>query len=529
MGFIAGSKNKSPSTYETRPLAATPSPAALAVPVWYVDPSNSWPGGPWSASSVQGAVPGSGHASDSNSGTSPDAPLLTFAEIVRRWGTSSPTLGGPGDPIIGGQNTQIIFLSDQPDFSDPVTIEPILNQAMLSIVGTPTLMSAGNTIGVLTPRSHTAGTLDTITAPPLDFTPYVNCYAVDETIPGGAVFWILSGGPTATISAPMQPVAVGGLTNPPVASNLFLAPGFPGTFTPTINTPPGWVTIANVDSFSIFQPCKVYVTRAYTALSSDTYANQQPYTNGIVLQNLWSQSPNDPSFVGAATAFVESCFAQQCRFDGAYVEQGVFRTSAVNCNFVGEVIANTRIYGGVVQAGCGSQGLGNLFGLTLDGDVVCLSAPPAFPNPFTNLGQLILGSVYIAGQLNAGNGGPGCVTYVTDQGPPAGFGSIFYGVAAVWGPGSVNISQGASLQIVNTPGVTAGGPTGAILLTTLPSVVIDGITPGPGTPLSTYAPGTATWSSGVAPTPANVDLFNAVVNPQTGSRFCLNNAQVPFS
>jgi len=167
-----------------------------------------------------------------------------MAEIVRRWGTSNPTLN---------QAVTIIFLSDQPGFTDPVDTTPISNQVNLTIIGTPTVLASG-TITTYTARSYTTGVLDNFTSAAIpDFTPYTDLMIQTS---GGATFWVStdettanSPAPTAYISAPMQTIVSG--------SGAFLAPGDPSTPVP----PPPWVTPHVGDTFNILQPCKVYVTR----------------------------------------------------------------------------------------------------------------------------------------------------------------------------------------------------------------------------------------------------------------------------
>src|SRR5271154_4903470 len=67
---------------DSRLLASPNQQAAQAQTIWYIDPSNSWTQGAWTPTSFQGATPGSGTASDANSGLTPETALLTFAQVV---------------------------------------------------------------------------------------------------------------------------------------------------------------------------------------------------------------------------------------------------------------------------------------------------------------------------------------------------------------------------------------------------------------------------------------------------------------
>src|SRR5271166_2401505 len=415
MGFLTGSKNKSPSTYDTRPPPAQPNPAALLQPIWFVDPSDV-----------------TGNASDNNTGTTALAPLLTFAEIVKRWGTNEPTLN---------QATTIIFLSDQPDFSDPVDIAPISNQYNLTIIGTPTVLATG-TIGVynsrLTTGGYATGTLDNFTSPEIaDFTPYTDLMVQTTS----ATFWISPDETTASfpastayVSAPMQTIAPG--------SGAYLSPG--DGFSASLVPPPAWVVPTAGETFSIVQPCRVFVTRLQFDVSSTIGHSPSngigTEANGIILQNIWVpiQAPAPGVSFVSGELVGENMFFQQCRIDAATpLELGIWRMSKTNCDFTDLATGNTRYYGGIVAFGGPLQ---TYFGQTYDGDVIV-----RFGLAELSPAQVILGTVYsgifstpafgtqiIGSPGNGVNGNPGNVYYLS---PANGLGGSVFFCPPATGPG----------------------------------------------------------------------------------------------
>lgn len=89
------------------------------------------------------------HASDANSGLTSGAPLLTWAEAVRRWGSDSPQLS---------VNLAITFLSSHTDNTDPVTFSPFIrNNAQISIQGTTPTVSTSTTFTRSAAKSRAAG------------------------------------------------------------------------------------------------------------------------------------------------------------------------------------------------------------------------------------------------------------------------------------------------------------------------------------------------------------------------------------
>ncbi len=110
-------------------------PASWTQATWFIDPQNS-----------------SGQASDRNTGLNSSHPLLTWAEVVGRMGTTSPYLA---------QVTTFTFLSGQSANVDPIFFTPRLaNGSQAILLGTLTQIADIPTCGTVTPKSIGApGTL----------------------------------------------------------------------------------------------------------------------------------------------------------------------------------------------------------------------------------------------------------------------------------------------------------------------------------------------------------------------------------
>jgi hypothetical protein len=108
---------------------------ALAVTTWFIDPQNV-----------------SGTASDENNGTTSGTALLTWAQVVARYGSSSPQ-------IPYGQNVSVTFLSSQTAGVDPIFFTPRISgggQAIL--LGTLAVKTANFVGGAVTAKNQAAGT-----------------------------------------------------------------------------------------------------------------------------------------------------------------------------------------------------------------------------------------------------------------------------------------------------------------------------------------------------------------------------------
>jgi hypothetical protein len=118
-------------------------PAAWSVPLWAIDPQKG----------VSGAC-----ASDSNNGTSATCgasgsgigPLLTYAELWRRWGLQCPQIG---------QVTQVEFLSPQTTDADPVNLCAFTKSPSYLEVFSTTPTTCTATLSNVTAKSRATGQL----------------------------------------------------------------------------------------------------------------------------------------------------------------------------------------------------------------------------------------------------------------------------------------------------------------------------------------------------------------------------------
>jgi hypothetical protein len=108
----------------TNPYIAAPNSWAQAT--WFIDQSNK-----------------SGAASDLNPGTARAKPLLTFKELIRRW-------GGTTAPTLTGATCTITFMSGSPDATDPIIIAALCNQCFLTVTAdAPAATATGALAGVV--------------------------------------------------------------------------------------------------------------------------------------------------------------------------------------------------------------------------------------------------------------------------------------------------------------------------------------------------------------------------------------------
>jgi hypothetical protein len=165
------------------PLTA-PENGSWAVTSWYVDPLSHV-----------------ATCSDTNAGTTSAAPLCTFAEIARRWGTLSPVLA----------SATTIYLESNDSSSDPFSPAPVAGGGSLTITG---VLSSAQQVWSTTVSSYAAraygthaspGTLTSVSAPGSASAPsgYSAQLVYDSTHPSYAWVYGVSGG-TMTLSQPLN-------------------------------------------------------------------------------------------------------------------------------------------------------------------------------------------------------------------------------------------------------------------------------------------------------------------------------------
>ena len=534
--------------------------ANLRQPMWFVDPSNV-----------------TGNASNSNTGLTAGDPLLTFGEIVERWGTNAPPLA---------QDTTITFLSSQPDLTDPINIFPQLlgGGASLFFKGVLTQV-ATDRVTTYTPRNRVAGTLDTITGTAIvDFTPFDNKLVNAETF--GSVAPTLSptllfpigfffGGPFASFSGvptqALNPIevditsptqfswSINGVvqqTNVNIAAAVVLgATGVTAHFpagvysagevmtaytsgwfwiddtnigVATITAPmveglgidfpapffvPPWKNIANGSTIKIYDIPQIYVQACNV---QNNFVQNPNVINNVFFEQLFLVNP--PVSFPPAFFTAETCVFQQCRMESTQLTQGKTSTGSINCMQNGGFFGGASNFYGGSLARTGTLNVGELadsLGVGLDGDVIVHST-----NVVIDLGGAVIGFAFFSGPNAWIQTGYGDVFLSADD-PRCWYSFVGWNQggglqAALWGNAVAQINNGAAFRIVEGGGITA---VGSILLTPVPNIQIDGSS---AAIFSTYNPATGVWTPLVAPTAANVDAFGAVINPQTNSRVCQN-------
>lgn len=399
---------------------------------WYLDPSNS-----------------TGLASDSNDGLTALTPIRTFREVLKRWGTATPTLY---------QNTDFFFLSDQPDFNDPIFLMPNMGtpgaSGSLNITGSPVQVAAG-TLNVQQAKNKATGARWQILAngaPGNFWAPYVGFLVHDTT--QNAFFWVDEdlGGGVALITEPLGPT--------------------------DINTPnPTQIAPANGDAFVVLRPSKVFMPLMNAVIGSGT----TPY-----LQNLWVTSA--PGSFGLFNQFLTNfAFCSTCRFDGYLTNVGPESDIIMtNCLLRGGLnICQGTLVGGAIHKPGGFSGFNVTNGgsVLVDGDIYVEDYLGAG-------GNLVVGSAYfgVAAECPPLNIQPGASCSIAIS-PDA----SYYGIGTVWGPGAIHVHPAAFMGVASTTFTAAYLCTGPLLL--------DGQAVA-----SAYDLATGLWHPNRALTPANLDL-----------------------
>lgn len=156
---------------------------------------------PWyAATTIFWDPAGTSGGSNANAGTSAGAPVLTFAEIVRRYGSNSPVFNY-------GQSVIVTQMTAQPAGQDPVFFEPRVTnggQAILSV--TPVLFGTSN-ITVSTAKVRGApGTLLTLTLASCPVGVVAGMLAINNTRGSQAI--VDSVGATVVMQQPLTTASV---------------------------------------------------------------------------------------------------------------------------------------------------------------------------------------------------------------------------------------------------------------------------------------------------------------------------------
>jgi hypothetical protein len=425
------------------PLAAVPG-ATSYNPTWFALTNIYWD------------PAGTSGGSDANTGATSGSPLLTFAEIVRRYGSPTPTMNY-------GQNVTIHQLTSQPTAQDPVFFAPkISGGGYVALIGTLIPNGPSTTITGLVQknRSLPGGQLQiaefgAMVRGSLLFNSTRNSYA-----------WVceLAGG----VASMSQPIPASTLTTIGM---------------PTLAEDDTW---ANGDTVQIVIPpaCNL---KQFTATGGDVSA-------GGIYSLPWCQwiDITDPSAGGASmfpiTPNGSAAIFSSCLFEGrVYINGGVGRglqpPHLIGCYVASELelFAGTlNFYGGFI---------GNT--VTQYGGFLAVGGDAFIPGDMQ-----IDGGCFAVVQNGCAINGP--TTFVC--------GAQFVNEAIVWGFGSFNIyAESAYVNLSGSSFVASHLCTGSLSL---------------GGALTGTAYSTGTWTDGIAITPANLDAHGGLQNPKTGARYC---------
>lgn len=381
-------------------LAILPNPpASWSVPAWFIDPGNA-----------------SGNASDRNAGTTAAAPLLTYKELARRWGTTSPTLR---------QNTTITWLSSQTDTSDPVEFDPTLIGATAILAGQ---WSAAQNVG--------GGVLAGVVAKNRAGGQLLNADLGAVYAPGTFVINTTAGKSSYAVVVALVAGTVHELSQPLTPQTL------PVSF---VAVPAEVDTWANGDTFTVRAPVVVDIARVAPLTTEYVLPN---FDSPVTLLHLkipsFNGAGNTSALIGNDTSIVE------CAADALVVEESSnddefsFMT---NSGFVGGVFGHdnaglTRsMFGGFVLAPVGSFVSWSIeFDAILDQTVasfVLFNTIASSSGSRPNIGKaFIRGIVEIGGTWSIA-------------------GSAFAGSSIVWGPGTFNAIARARLIFNQAVGAVA--------------------------------------------------------------------------
>jgi hypothetical protein len=166
-------------------------------PTWYAATNIYW--------DPAGTVGGS----DANSGTVIGSPLLTFAEIVRRYGSTTPEMNY-------GQNVTIHQLTSQPAGIDPVFFSPLLSGGgYIALIGTLIANGASSTISGLIAKNRTTNTFLQIST----FGSLVQRNLIYNVTRNSYAFAYGVGGGVATMTQPIPASVITTITFPTLAED----------------------------------------------------------------------------------------------------------------------------------------------------------------------------------------------------------------------------------------------------------------------------------------------------------------------
>ena len=384
------------------------------------------------------------------------------------WGEIWARWGGL--PILA-QATTVTFLSDQvAPWADPLVFSACSTTPTgggpLTISGTLVAQTT-TTVGAYTPRSHAAGTLDKITASGQSGAYWTPFVGlmIHDTT-RDSYFYVLRDDGTATAEI-----------TAPVATSIGLNQG----------AAPGFVTIVNGDSISVVRPSRVFMPQfnSTCALLNVPVFSRLSFTapDGVGSTNL-------TAITDAHNAHLQPFVFSESIFENS-VESGNLGNIR-NCLFRGNstLIGFSSLSSGGIIPHHPFLGGSNGVDALLQNDVVILTS-----HDLAIFGQITVVSAYFG--ENVPVGALELHRAVMDI------------VGPIWGPGTLLPALGASIFVF-------GGAVTNVLL--VGGMQIDG--------------SSSAWNqyqTTVSVTPANLDTYGVLRNPNTGTFFSTNPGVMPAS
>ncbi len=413
----------------------------------------------------------SGNASDNNAGSSSGAPLLSWKGVIAKLGTESPHLG---------QATTFNMLSGQSANTDEIFFSPKLHDGGQAIL-LGTLTSVGtiaiNTATVTTQVRGAPGTRWKV-----------------SNMPGGAAAKMLLQDTTANTWAFIDSITTGTATiSQPVSNALLTTVGVP-----TVTTS----TMATNDAFTVWSLPKVNL-KQWHGVGADQTAGGQASVTWVGFVEIADASAANGTSVYNMTGAAKANVFSACRFD------------------VGRV--HIEAVGGINQM---AYLLSCDFGNSPNTDSSQLLSGNAYLWAGINRGnmqsgaELNIGGDHVQhGALNVYSGFTSTLNFFTDTNAQFGI-SVYSGFiqmnGIIWGTPNVWVFPQASISLQNGIGTWANNllTTGFIKfnsLTTGYAEAGNGLTYGP-----------------FLITPANLDTYNGLFDPESGARMCIfNGGSIP--
>ena len=424
-------------------------------------------------------------ASDTNSGTSSGAPVLTFKEMVRRWGSRSPML-------TPGQATTIHVLSSQTSgmaTSDPIgTFSPSAPNGMIAIVGT--LKAVGS--------SFSGSTVTQISRanPGNDFSVLLGTAGVtngaavgqllyDSTVSGGSYCWIDSlTGSGATLTAVC--------TNPFLGSGLTTPTNNPSTAAPNGSS---W---SSGDTLQLYTAPTVYAdvlsfNQGSASGSSGSSTTGVAWVQGLNFGDTATTAGSSSVTLRFTQQGVVSLVSSQALLQVYSDSTGAPLDNRILCSFApnGAWISGIDLYGGAVGTTAAYlTTVGGALNVQLRYDIILHGS--------TTIGSGALTSAYNVHVPS------GATVIVQSAGAMSLRAGGFNG--ALWGAGTVQPYQGG--LVVNRSGSTWAA---TVLMAAL-KLTSNALTTG------TVYSGTS-FTNSVSITSANIDTYGAIFDVNSGARF----------